>query len=135
MFKKSQSEGLLSQFDNIEKRIGNAGTTFKSEVSDLKSELDTMCKNSSKTIKTFIRNQNLDLNSAQHEAYRDLRAIRSNLDEIVVVYRKDIRENTSNGHDNIIRLRNDEVAPAVQLTGDYRLRVNELERLAHNMRT
>ena len=69
MFKKSQSEGLLSQFDNIEKRIENAGTSFKSEVSDLKSELDTMCKNSSKTIKTFIRNQNLDLNSAQHEAY------------------------------------------------------------------
>ena len=133
MFKKSQSEGLLSQFDNIEKRIENTEETFKSEINCLKSELDTMCKNSSKAVKTFIRDQNLDLNSAQHEAYRDLRAIRSNLDETVMVYRKDIRENTSKGHEKIRRLRNDEVGPAVQTTSDYRVRVSELERVAVNM--
>ena len=92
-----------------------------------------MCKNSSKAVKTFIRDQNLDLNSAQHEAYRDLRAIRSNLDETVMAYRKDIRENTSKGHEKIRRLRNDEVGPAVQTTSDYRVRVNELERVAVNM--
>ena len=133
MFKKSQSEGLLSQFDNIEKRIENVENEFKSEVDCLKLELDTLCRNSSKAVKTFIRDQNLDLNSAQHEAYRELRAVRSSLDETVMVYRREIRENTSKGHEGIRRLRNDEVGPAVQTTNEYRSRVDELERVAVNM--
>ena len=104
MIKKSQSEGLLGQFDTIEQRIEKQRSEFSSEVTETKAELELMCKNATKKMKSFIRDRNLELNSVQHEVYRDLRSTRQQLDEEVINFKKSIRESTGEGGEAVRRL-------------------------------
>ena len=66
-------KGLLGQFDELENRINVSGEELSSSVSELKAELENKCKVATKSIKSFLREKNLDLNAAQHEAYHSLR--------------------------------------------------------------
>ena len=63
----------MGQFDELEIRINGFGEELSSSVAELKAELENKCKVATKSIKSFLREKNLDLNAAQHEAYHSLR--------------------------------------------------------------
>ena len=151
MIKKSQSEvkyqviqidttfegevfqGLLGQFDQMELKIQNVSQEFSESITQMRAELELLCKTSLKAMKTFLRDKNLELNSIQHDTYHSVRSIRTNMEEDSVTFRQEMREVTSEGQDKIRFLRTEEVAPAVKIVVDFRVRVGELERLAHNL--
>ena len=42
-------------------------------------------------MKAFVRDKNLELNAAQHEGYKELRGIRSGMEELVTSSRREVR--------------------------------------------
>ena len=126
-------QGLLGQFDQMELKIQNVSQEFSESITQMRAELELLCKTSLKAMKTFLRDKNLELNSIQHDTYHSVRSIRTNMEEDSVTFRQEMREVTSEGQDKIRFLRTEEVAPAVKIVVDFRVRVGELERLAHNL--
>ena len=120
IIKKSQSEGLLGQFQRLELSINTTASQLKSDFDIVEKELKTKCRTETKSIKSFLRDKNLILNEIQHSSYHDLRIIRSELEKLVLHLNKTIRESTIDGQDNIENLRDDVVKPAIQIVTDYR---------------
>ena len=56
----------MGQFDSLEKTILSSGQDFSSEITDLKTFLENKCKTSTKAIKSFLREKNLEINSGRH---------------------------------------------------------------------
>jgi hypothetical protein len=127
MFKKSQSEGLLRQFDRIEQRIEEERGTMWDQAQAARAELERRCRGQAKEVKTFVRDKNLELNTAQHEGYRELRAVRGGMEETAAAARREVRDCTAEGREHVRRLAEDEVGPAVAITAEYRGRVGELD--------
>ena len=117
----------------MEQKINEVSEEFSENVTQMRSELESLCKSSLKAMKTFLRDKNLELNSTQHDTYHVIRGIRTNMDEDSVSFKQEIREVMGDGHDKIRFLRTEEVAPAMKIVIDFRVRVAELERLAHNL--
>lgn len=90
MFKKSQSEGLLRQFDKIEQDIEDEKMKIREHMLSTKTELETQCRSCAKDVKSFVRDRNLELNTAQHEGYRELRAVRGGMEETVTNSRREV---------------------------------------------
>ena len=63
-------------------------------MNSVKTDLEMNCRAAAKEVKTFVRDKNLELNAAQHEGYKDLRAIRSGMEETVTSSRREVRECT-----------------------------------------
>ena len=120
IIKKSQSEGLLGQFQKLEDRINSSASQLISEWNHVEKELKTKCKTETKSIKTFLRDKNLLLNEIQHSCYHDLRILRTDLENLVLNLNKTTRESTIDGQDNIENLRDDVVKPAIQIVTEYR---------------
>ena len=117
----------------MELRIKEVNQEFSENISNMRLELESLCKSSLKAMKTFLRDKNLELNSTQHETYHQIRTIRTNMDEESISFNQEMREVTGEGHDKIRFLRTEEVAPAMKIVVDFRARVSDLERLAHNL--
>ena len=117
----------------MEVKIQNASQEFSENISQMRSELESLCKTSLKAMKTFLRDKNLELNSTQHDTYHMIRTIRKNMDDDSISFNQEMREVTGEGHDKIRFLRTEEVAPAIKIVIDFRARVSELERLAHHL--
>ena len=119
-------QGLLGQFDTLELRISESGVECSGEVAQLKAFLDNKCKTATKSIKSFLREKNLDLNSSQHDAYHSLRNIRTSLDDLDLHLNKTLREFIEEGHEKVGVLRIEDVAPAMKIVSDYRYSVTLL---------
>ena len=117
----------------MEVKIQNASQEFSENISQMRSELESLCKTSLKAMKTFLRDKNLELNSTQHDTYHMIRTIRKNMDDDSISFNQEMREVTGEGHDKIRFLRTEEVAPAIKIVVDFRVRVADLERQAHNL--
>ena len=117
----------------MEVRIKDVNQQFSENIIAMRLELESLCKSSMKAMKTFLRDKNLELNSTQHETYHTIRNIRTNMDEESISFNQEMREVTGEGHDKIRFLRTEEVAPAIKIVVDYRVRVSDLERLARNL--
>ena len=103
------------------------------QMNSAKTDLELNCRAAAKEVKTFVREKNLELNAAQHEGYKELRGIRSGMEETVTSSRREVRECTSEGKEKVRFLREEEVGPAVAITTEFRGRVGELERLAGSL--
>ena len=123
----------MGQFDKMEQKIQQVSQEFSESILQMRAELELLCKTSLKAMKTFLRDKNLELNSTQHDTYHMVRSIRTNMEEDSVRFRQEMREVTAEGHDKIRFLRTEDVAPAVKIVVDFRVRVADLERLARNL--
>jgi hypothetical protein len=124
MFKKSQSEGLLRQFDRIEQRMEEKRGAMWDQALAAWAEMERRCRGQAKEVKTFVRDKNLELNVAQHEGYRELRA---GMEETAGAARRQVRDCTVEGREHVRRLAEDEMGPAVAITAEYRGRVGGLD--------
>ena len=61
------------------------------QMNSAKTDLELNCRAAAKEVKTFVRDKNLELNAAQHEGYKELRGIRSGMEELVTSSRREVR--------------------------------------------
>ena len=113
-------QGLLGQFDKLEVKIKEATENCKIWISGLKTDLDLQCKTSTKSIKSFLREKNLELNTAQHTTYHEVQTIRVELDRELAKLNTNIRDFISDGYRDVENLRTDCVAHAVKIVSDYK---------------